>query len=80
MPIKEIHDFLLYSLVINYLILLIWFGFFVKGHDFIYRLHSRWFNISMQTFDTIHYSGLAVYKISIILLNLVPLLALCLTY
>lgn len=80
MSVKEIHDFLLYSLVINYLILLVWFGLFVKAHDFIYRLHSRWFNISMQTFDTIHYSGLAVYKIGIILLNLVPLLALCLTY
>ncbi len=80
MSVKEIHDFLLYSLVINYLILLVWFGFFVKAHDFIYRLHSRWFNISMQTFDIIHYSGLAVYKIGIILLNLVPLLALCLTY
>ena len=80
MSVKEIHDFLLYSLVINYLILLIWFGFFVKAHDFIYRLHSRWFNISMQTFDTIHYSGIAVYKIGIILLNLVPLLALCIVY
>jgi len=80
MSVKEIHDFLLYSLVINYLILLIWFGFFVKAHDLIYRLHSRWFNISMQTFDTIHYSGLAIYKIGIILLNLVPLLALCIVY
>lgn len=80
MSVKEIHDFLLYSLVINYLILLIWFGFFVNAHDFIYRMHSRWFNISMQTFDTIHYSGLAIYKIGIIMLNLVPLLALCLVY
>ncbi len=80
MSVKEIHDFLLYSLVINYLILLIWFGFFVKAHDSIYRLHSRWFKFSMQTFDTIHYSGLAIYKIGIILLNLVPLLALCIVY
>jgi hypothetical protein len=80
MSVKEIHDFLLYSLVINYLILLIWFGFFVKAHDLIYRLHSRWFKFSMQTFDTIHYSGLAIYKIGIILLNLVPLLALCIVY
>ncbi len=80
MSVKEINDFLLYSLVINYLILLIWFGFFVKAHDFIYRLHSRWFKFSMQTFDTIHYSGLAIYKIGIILLNLVPLLALCIVY
>lgn len=80
MPVKEIHDFLLYSLVINYLILLVWFGFFVLAHDWVYRLHARWFNLSMQTFDSIHYSGIAIYKIGIILLNLVPLIALCIIY
>jgi hypothetical protein len=80
MNISDIHDFLLYSLIINYLILLLWFGVFVLAHDWIYRLHTRWFNISMQAFDTIHYSGIAIYKIGIILLNLVPLLVLCLLY
>ncbi len=80
MNISDTHDFLLYSLIINYLILLLWFGVFVLAHDWIYRLHTRWFNISMQTFDTIHYSGIAIYKIGIILLNLVPLLVLCLLY
>lgn len=80
MNISDIHDFLLYSLIINYLILLLWFGVFVLAHDWIYRLHTRWFNIAMQTFDTIHYSGIAIYKIGIILLNLVPLLVLCLLY
>jgi hypothetical protein len=80
MNISDTHDFLLYSLIINYVILLLWFGVFVLAHDWIYRLHTRWFNISMQTFDTIHYAGLAIYKIGIILLNLVPLLVLCLLY
>lgn len=80
MPVKEIHAFLLYSLVINYAILLVWFGAFSLAHDKIYRLHSRWFNISMQSFDLIHYAGLATYKIGIILLNLVPLIALCLAF
>lgn len=78
MNANEIHDFLLLSLIINYGILLLWFGVFVLAHDWMYRLHTRWFNLSMQTFDTIHYAGLAVYKIGILLLNLVPLLALCL--
>lgn len=39
-------------------------------------MHRRWFNLSVETFDAIHYGGLAVYKIGIILLNLVPLVAL----
>lgn len=80
MSVKEIHDFLLYSLIINYVIVLIWFGAFSLAHDKLYRLHSRWFNLSMQSFDTIHYAGLATYKIGIILLNLVPLIALCLVF
>lgn len=80
MNINNLHDFLLYSLAINYGILLLWVGFFVLAHDWIFRLHARWFNFSLLTFDTIHYAGLAIYKIGIILLNLVPLLALCFLY
>ncbi len=78
MSIKEIHDFLLLSLIINYIILLIWFASLLFAHDWIYRLHVRWFNIPIQTFDIIHYASMAAYKIGILLLNLTPLLALCL--
>jgi hypothetical protein len=42
----------------------------------MFRIHSRWFKLSLETFDAIHYGGLAIYKIGIILLNLVPLIAL----
>jgi len=43
----------------------------------MYRIHGRWFKFPLESFDAIHYAGLAVYKIGIILLNLVPLIALC---
>jgi len=45
---------LLYSLVFNYVILIIWFGVFSLAHDSLYRLHSRWFSLSVETFDGIH--------------------------
>jgi hypothetical protein len=60
-------------------VLLVWFGVFVYAHDWMYRLHTRWFKLSVETFDAIHYSGLAIYKIGVILFNLVPLIALCLS-
>jgi hypothetical protein len=41
-------------------------------------LHGRWFKFPDATFDAIHYGGMAVYKIGILLFNLVPLIALCL--
>jgi len=57
-------------------VLFVWFGVFVFAHDWMYRMHGRWFKLSIETFDAIHYAGLSVYKIGILLLNLVPLVAL----
>jgi hypothetical protein len=76
MHINEIKDALLWCVVINYGILFVWFGVFVFAYDWLNRMHTRWFKLSVETFDAIHYAGMATYKLGIILLNLVPLLAL----
>ncbi len=76
----SIKELLLYSLAFNYVILLIWFGVFSLGHDWMYRLHSRWFNLSAETFDALHYGSMAVYKIGILMLNVAPLVALWLVF
>ncbi|HOC39458.1 MAG TPA: hypothetical protein PKJ77_09290 [Thermodesulfobacteriota bacterium] len=72
----ELRGFLLVCLAVNYGILLVWFAAFVLAHDWIYALHGRWFKISREQFDVIHYAGMAFFKIGVLLLNLVPLLAL----
>lgn len=77
MPLLDLKPFLLYCTLINYAILLIWFFAFTLAHGFVYRLHSRWFALSVEKFDALHYGGMAAYKIGVLLLNLVPLLALC---
>jgi hypothetical protein len=46
------------------------------GHDWIYQLHSKCFDMPVDRFDAIHYGGMAAYKMGIILFNLVPYLAL----
>lgn len=69
-------NFLLWSLAINYAILLVWFFAFACARGFIRKLHGRWFDLSDQAFDAVHYGGMAAYKIAIFLFNLVPLLAL----
>ena len=68
--------FLLCSLAINYAILLTWFVAFLAARNWLRALHGRWFRLSDPAFDAIHYGGMAVYKIGILLFNLVPLLAL----
>ena len=76
MTIEAVLGFLLWCLVINYGILLLWFLMFWVGHDWMYRLHSRWFHMSKERFDSIHYAATAAYKVGILLLNLVPYVAL----
>ena len=67
--------FLLSSVLINYIILMIWFLAIIFARDWIKQVHGKWFNLSDATFDAIHYGGMAVYKIGILLFNLVPLIA-----
>jgi len=76
MSIEVARHFLLWCTIINYGILLVWFLVFAFGHDWIQRLHGRWFRLSSDQFDALHYAGMAIFKIGIILFNLVPLVAL----
>lgn len=75
MSIKFVCDFLLWCLVVNYAVLLLWFLVFRLAHDGLYRLHTSWFGLSGTQFDAIHYSGMALYKICILVFNLVPYIA-----
>lgn len=72
---SNLQTFLAWCTGINYALLLGWFAGHVLAHDWLHRTHSRWFRLSRERFDEIHYAGMAVYKIGIILFFLVPLLA-----
>ncbi len=76
MSIETIRNWLFWCSIINYGILLVWFLVFVAAHDFIYRLHGRWFRLSVEQFDALNYVGMTIYKIGVLLLNIVPLIAL----
>ena len=76
MSTNELKIVLLWCTGINYVFLYIWFGIVLFAHDWVFRLTSRWFKLSVETFDAIGYGSIVLYKIGIVLLNLVPLIAL----
>jgi hypothetical protein len=76
MDLSTLRDVLVWSLIVNYAILLVWFVMFSLAHDAVYRLHTRWFRLSRESFDALNYGGMAVYKIGVLLLNVAPLVAL----
>ena len=76
MNISLLQNILLDCLLINYGIIVVWFLVFRFGHDWLFGLHGRWFNLSRERFDAVHYAGMTIYKIGILLLILTPYIAL----
>ena len=76
MTIDAVRQAFGWCFVINMGILLWWFLFFTLAHDWIYRMHRKWFRIQIDRFDAIHYSGIAFFKILIFAFNLAPYIAL----
>ena len=76
MTLEIIRDFLAWCSVMNIILLLLWFIIFALARDWIYRLHSKWYKLSQDAFNTIHYCGIAFFKMLIFVFNIVPYLAL----
>ena len=76
MDVAAVRSFLGWCTLFNWILLLVWWGFVALGADWMYELHGRWFSISRQTFDAAHYAGMALFKILILVFNLVPYLVL----
>ncbi|MEX0614536.1 MAG: DUF6868 family protein [Methylophaga sp.] len=77
MNVDMLQSFLGWSVLINYVLLAVWFVVFGCCADWIYRLHRRWFVLTREQFDVIHYAGMALFKILTFMLFLAPYLALC---
>ena len=76
MSITMVRKTLLWCALINYGVLVLWFLVFLLAHDWMHGWHSQWFHLSGGQFDALHYAGMALYKIGILLFNLVPYVAL----
>ncbi|NLC28632.1 MAG: hypothetical protein GX780_07665, partial [Campylobacteraceae bacterium] len=71
MDLNLLQSFLFWSFILNTFILLVWFIAFVLARDFIYNLHTKWFALSNEEFDSTHYKAMAFWKLSVFLFNLV---------
>ena len=58
--------------IINMALLLWWFFALIVLHDWVYKWHSKWFKLSVEKFDQIHYTGIAFFKILLLFFNIVP--------
>jgi hypothetical protein len=76
MTVEMIRSALGWCTIINWAMLLWWWVFIALAHDWTYRVHGKWFEITVERFDEIHYKGMATFKFAIFMFNLTPYLAL----
>ncbi len=76
MTIDIIQKVLGWCCILNSGLALFWFLLLVIAHDWIYRLHGKWFEVTKESFNKIHYAGLTFFKITIFVFNIIPYIAL----
>jgi len=76
MSIEIARGFFFWCSVINYAVLLLWSLPVMFWRDGLHRLWGRWFRLSTEQFDVINIGGITIYKIGILLFNIVPFIAL----
>lgn len=59
----------------NLALLLFWSLIFITGHDWMYSLNARWFNIDRHEFDLLNYGLIGFLKIINIAFFLFPYLS-----
>jgi hypothetical protein len=78
MDMETLTRFFMWCTILNGALLLLWTPIALWGQDWVYRLHTRWFNIDRRTFSALFYAFLGVFKIFFIVFSLVPYIALLL--
>ncbi|MHC4175291.1 MAG: DUF6868 family protein [Planctomycetota bacterium] len=76
MDIDCIRAFFMWCTILNFALLVLSSLMCICAGDWAYRIHSKWFSISRETFNVAIYSFLALYKIFIFVFNLIPYIAL----
>lgn len=75
MTLETLRGFFLWCAIINYCVLLLWVVLFFFARSWR-QLQRRWFKISDETFAALHFGGMGLFKLGIVLFNLVPYIAL----
>jgi hypothetical protein len=76
MSIEKVRYLLLWCAIINYCLVTVWFLLVVLARRPLYGLWGKWFHLSTEQFDRLNFTGMMLYKIGVLLFNLVPLIAL----
>ena len=76
MDIQTLTSFFMWCTIINLCVYLLWLTFLILTPDLVYNIQSKCFPLSRETFNTVIYSFLGVFKLLFLIFNVTPYIAL----
>ncbi len=76
MDIDSIRAFFMWCTILNVALLSLSSLMCICAGDWVYRIQSKLFSISKETFNVVIYSFIALYKLLVIVFILIPYIAL----
>jgi hypothetical protein len=76
MNLELIRTVLGWCTLFDIVILFVWWGAMCGFGGMIHRLHGRFFKLTREQFDAIHYALMGVFKMGALLLHMIPWLVL----
>jgi hypothetical protein len=75
MNIEQMRGMLLWSAIINYVLLALWGLLYLFARELMHRL-ARWWRLSPDHFDAFQFGGILLYKMGIWMFFIIPCIAL----
>lgn len=76
MDIAAVRAFFMWCTILNGGLLILSSLIYIFAGDWAYRMHSKFYPISRDTFNVVMYSFVGLFKIFVLIFNLVPYIAL----
>lgn len=77
MNIELLKAFFMWCTLINFGLLVLSAALIIAAKEWVYKMHSRWFDISRLAFETAIYSFFGLYKCLVFVFCIVPWITLC---
>ncbi len=76
MDIQTLTTFFMWCTIINVALFVLWATMCISAPDLVYRTQNKFFPIPRATFNVVIYSFLGLFKIFVLMFNVVPYVAL----
>jgi len=72
MTYETLYEFFKWCSICNVVLLAWWAIWIMAAPNFVFKMHSKWFEMPREQFNITHYKGMLYFKIVVIVFFVIP--------